>query len=398
MKSKIALFLSFFCACGQFNAHANDAIEFSGYARIIAGYFDQENVEYDGYDNSINFSPDSLIGLQLDYELNEYFALTGQVKLTDSRVSEDDSSGLEWLYLTYQPTDNIQMKLGKLRTPFFAMSDFSDVGFAYPWINLPQQVYNTYLFDTFNGIDVIYKFSGKNFDASIESYYGYKNGVTEVGNIKSGLEVDNLVGVIGKLNVSNLEFRAAKYSGDASLDFSDLKEMEFQLRELGFTQSADTLSTKGQAEAEQLSILFDNLNYFFRAEWIRITTDFEVIPSADNYYLTGGFNLGAITYHLTYGNSDVTSGSTINEIPTGVSDDLDKLNNAYQEIFRSSTPDELESWTLGVRWDVRTNIALKAEVSTLKGNDGVNSFFSSSDSQNFDKKGNLYLLGLEWVF
>ena len=106
------------------------------------------------------------------------------------------------------------------------MSDFSDVGFAYPWINPPQQVYDTYLFKTFNGIDAIYKFGSDDFDISIEGYYGEESGSIGIGPFKTGFEVDNLVGVIGKLNIENIEFRASRYNGNIALDLKSINQLQ----------------------------------------------------------------------------------------------------------------------------------------------------------------------------
>ncbi|XQF92833.1 hypothetical protein ACOBV9_00210 [Pseudoalteromonas espejiana] len=46
-------------------------------------------------------------------------------------------------------------------------------------------------------------------------------------------------------------------------------------------------------------------------------------------------------------------------------------------MFDESAPDSLKTWTLGIRWDVLPNLALKAEVSALEGDEVSNSFLSS---------------------
>ena len=198
MRYKISWCLLFTTMLTHFSAFSNE-LEFSGYARVIGGYLDEKNVEFKGYEDSIKFSPSSLIGFQGEYQFDDKWSATAQVLLRSNNTTASDNSGLEWLYLTYRPTDNIQIKLGKLRTPFFTMSDFSDVGFAYPWINPPQQVYDTYLFKTFNGIDAVYKFGAENFDLSFEGYYGEESGDIGIGALRTGFEVDNLLGLLVKL-------------------------------------------------------------------------------------------------------------------------------------------------------------------------------------------------------
>ncbi|ATC80661.1 hypothetical protein PAGA_a0043 [Pseudoalteromonas agarivorans DSM 14585] len=44
------------------------------------------------------------------------------------------------------------------------------------------------------------------------------------------------------------------------------------------------------------------------------------------------------------------------------------------------------------------NLALKAEVSALEGDEVSNSFFVIPEDVSFNRKTNLYLIGLDWVF
>lgn len=389
--------LAFIFALYHFPATSGE-LDLSGYARVIGGYLDEKSVEYRGYDDSLSFSPSSLLGLQADYYFNDKWSATAQGLLRSDNTTVSGESGLEWLYLTYTPTDRLQIKAGKLRTPFFTMSDFSDVGFAYPWINPPQQVYDTYLFKTFNGIDAIYKFGSESFDVSLEGYYGEESSSIGIGTFKTGIEVDNLIGAIAKVNIENIEFRISRYNANIKLDLKSIDQFQDVLSSFNFNKSADTLHTYGDAHAEQFGVIYDNLDYFLRGEWVKIKTDLDIIPTIQSYYLTVGYNNAPFTYHLTFADSDVEINSIQDEIPLGVSADLDQLAFAYQSVFNESAPDSLKTWTIGIRWDALPNLALKAELSTLEGKDVYNSFFITSDNISFDRKTNLYLIGLDWVF
>jgi hypothetical protein len=46
---------------------------------------------------------------------------------------------------------------------FLNCGDIIDIGFAYPWITTPQQVYTTYVFSSFDGVLVSYEFVDKEF-------------------------------------------------------------------------------------------------------------------------------------------------------------------------------------------------------------------------------------------
>lgn len=387
------LLLTLFFAL-QSNAAEESKLQFSGFARIIAGYLDTDQAEFKGYDDSISFEPASLLGLQADYQLFDNLSFTGQVV---GRAYDDADSGIEWLYLTWQPLNSLKVKVGKLRTPFFSLSDFIDVGYSYHWINPPQQVYNAYLFPTFEGIDATWVYSTDNFDFSVEAYFGRDEGDITNGAEVIEYEAKDLRGIIGRLNFSGMEFRASRYQGNVNLILPDVDAFAQLLAQSGFTASAATLSTDEAAYVRQFGFSYDSLNYFLRSEWIDIQTDAYIAPIIESYYLTAGYHLNPVTLHLTYAKGDTEPRTPVQEIPTGVTPQLDALAAGYSQVLDRFSQDNLDSWTIGARWDVRPNMALKIEWNKLKGEAGENSFYTIKD-QTFDRKSNLYLLGLEWVF
>jgi hypothetical protein len=80
-----------------------------------------------------------------------------------------------------------------------------------------------------------------------------------------------------------------------------------------------------------------------------------------------------------------------------VSPELDQLYFAVEQLNSFFPTDDLDTWTLGARWDVKTNIALKAELSLLDGKEGRTSFYEVKDN-NFDRNATLYQVAVEWIF
>ena len=78
---------------------------------------------------------------------------------------------------------------------------------------------------------------------------------------------------------------------------------------------------------------------------------------------------------------------------------LATLRSAYNSVFdsRSTSGDSLQSFGVGLRWDINPAVALKAEWTYLVGERDKRSFFTA-DRADFDRKANLFLLGLEWIF
>ena len=47
----------------------------------------------------------------------------------------------DWAFASYSFSDQVQVRIGKIKLPTFLVSDFIEVGYSYPWIRPPQEVY-----------------------------------------------------------------------------------------------------------------------------------------------------------------------------------------------------------------------------------------------------------------
>lgn len=373
-----------------------DRVEFSGFGRIVAGYLDESSASYEGYSNEVDFSQQSLFALQTDIRITDNLSLSAQL-LAHSNI--DRESGIEWLYLSYQPNQNWNFKAGKLRTPFFRYSDVIDVGFIYPWLTPPQQIYSGFLFSNYDGATATYKFNLDNLNFEVEAYYGVYEGEFDRAGSKVPFDVDEIKGLIFSLNSGNLNVRvSAIQSSDFYADIPGFTEFADALEFAGFKENAESFRFNGNATAYQASVNYDTLDYFVAAEWVKIDSDLFAVPQLEAYYLTAGYNFYPFQAHITYSVSDSSSNTTPNLIPKGVAPQLDQLSYAYDQITGNLPLFSLDSVSLGLRWDFRHNMSMKAELTFLDGEPEQNSFFSSIEDPNFDRKATLYQLGLEWVF
>jgi hypothetical protein len=376
-------------------AKTDDALQFSGFARVVLGYLDESNATYFGYDEGISFDQQSLIGLQADYQLLDNLSVTGQFV---GRSGNERESDLEWLYLTYAPSRSTKIKLGKQRTPFFNYSDSLDVGFAYPWITLPQQVYGTVPFSTFDGILANYQWSGKKIGFDIEGYWGsFDETIITLGS-EVPAKVNDLRGLIAKINYDNWTFRTSYHSGDTIIELTQFEEFSSILNQFGFTQSTESLNPDGRAEFYQISASYDNLDYFFRTEVTQVHVQSAVVPNINGYFVAAGYNFYPFSSYVSFAKNKSKYGAPVNEIPIGFDPQLDALASGYQSIFKALPLFNSQSITLGTRWDFKSNLALKGEVTFISASEDRDDNFIVLDESKFDKKAPLYQLALDWVF
>ena len=122
------------------------------------------------------FNALTLLGLQLSADLATN--TTGVIQLVSNG---DDTQGhipysvnTPLAVLKYQATDNLDASLGRMRVPLFLHSDTLQVGFSYPSLFLPNEVYTLAPFDNLNGVDSGYTMPLGNsaWSLKVESYFG----------------------------------------------------------------------------------------------------------------------------------------------------------------------------------------------------------------------------------
>ncbi len=383
------------CALILFN-QSSVAVEtsVSGYARVVSGIIDDSNVSYHGYDDELSFDQDSLLGLQGQLKINEQLSVTA---LGVAHSNSDRDSGIEWLYLNYRPISDIQVKLGQMRTPFYSKSDVLNVGYAYPWIVVPKELYTDYIFDEFQGIDIRYSYFSNHYSTFLEIYYGEFDDEITVNSTKYETKVENLQGIIGELKLGGFNYRLSFHKGDSNLELQ-LDQFASNIQLAGFEQTADSLKTEGPVEFYQVGIEYDSLDYFIISEWTRIKPRQKLFPDITSYYLTLGQHINAFTYLVTFGSRKDDLDNMDNDIPIGLNPALDQLSAGYQLVVDSRQQDDVTSWTLGLRWDLRYDTALKIELKNVQVEGNSSSTFKIKEGQSFDRESNIALFGLEWVF
>lgn len=353
---------SFLAAIGVQAEPVSDNITINGFASIVAGMTVSEGTLANGskatyeadaanggnYGDSLNFSPDSMYGLQIGANLGDGLKLTGQV--TGAGGADYDAK-ITWAYLSYSIDENWTVLAGRQRLPLFFYSDFTDVAYAYHWIRIPTEV--TVPLDTLDGVQARYETNFGDWDARVQVYTGNSESYSEVFGGQIGLQ-DSL-GAVFYANNDWLQLRATV------LDTSFY---------------ADSLSSDNQDSDNPVSVLFTGLaahldfgDYFIVGEITNSKFDKVIGPSSrgldstDSYYVSAGYRINTLTPHVTYAVSE------------------ENLINA--PVVGDATR-KRESVTLGVRWDFHSQAALKAEYLMQSDKSDQSIIAAGGDSQEVD--------------
>jgi hypothetical protein len=142
MKNTIAWALAAIFSLGAMTAAAAD-VSLSGFGTL--GYaVSNQSYNYERFiNNNGTFNRDSVAGIQADIKFTDQLGATIQGKLAPS-LSSDSSwdTTLSWAFLSWRPSDDWLVRLGKQRAPLYLYSESQDVGVTYDFARLPAEMYS----------------------------------------------------------------------------------------------------------------------------------------------------------------------------------------------------------------------------------------------------------------
>ena len=350
-------------------SNAMAELNFNGFLSVGAGALtdDDEITSYEGFDGDWSTDPDTVFALQVSAPISDKVTATGQLI---ARGEDDYNLEAEWAYLSYSVSDNFDVRVGRLRAPFFVYSDFLDVGYAYPFISPPSQSYR-FVFSTVEGVDAIYQSQLGSWDSTVQAYYGRLTDETVLGGESVDLDLVGFTGINWALTKDwftvRMTYNQAEtsiglptaLSNSAGTGFLDI------LNGAGFTSVADALNPDEEdASFYGIGFNIDYNDWLVISEYTVLDIDKQAAFSDDeSIYILVGKRFGDFTYHVTWDhNENDPDYDFLNVIPAGVDPGLDALRaGAISTIPETEATDV----TLGVRWDFAPGTAFKFEVTNL---------------------------------
>lgn len=147
-----------YCHVSMAQLQLSQDITMSGFGTISASKSDNETpvLTHRDITDEWCFDCDTTLGFQLDWLVSSVLRTTLQVaKRPQDHFSDPE---LERAFIEYA-VENTRIKVGRLRTPIFMMSEYYYVSNAYPWLRLPASVYGSSLGIThYDGVTVDFSY------------------------------------------------------------------------------------------------------------------------------------------------------------------------------------------------------------------------------------------------
>jgi len=338
----------------------------------ISYYNDLANTDHWNFDNRSNH-----VGVQI------YSALTDKVSVTMALTAQGGQSGYEvkpeWAYGTYQFNQDWGLRMGRFKGPFYMVSDYRDVGYAYPWVRPPEEVYSTNPIKSVNGLDLVFQKSVKDVNYLLEIYGGSGTNETLVNtNLAPGFcppatcpyaptdvpfefEAYNSMGFNASIGTEAITFRAGYYSTKVN--------------------AGSLIQAEGGTFAG-LGLIVDWRNIVVYSEYIQRDTDNTpsmsvAFPDQNAWYATLGYRFSSFLPYITV--AELAEGKDVSPFA----------------LKQSST-------ALGLRWDIDDAADIKFEVKQIDpgesaGYYGVPTKIGLWDGPMADK-GTVYTITFDTIF
>ncbi len=356
-KSIIAVILLLF----SFNSIAYE-IEFSGFATFSGGLTSDSNEHYNGYDNTIDFSQNSLLALQTSAEIGEGWGVTAQLI---SRGENNWDVDAEWAFISFDSSNDWRFTFGKQRVPFYLYSDYLDVSYAYHWIRPPSGVYSL-PFDSVDGIGALKHFTIGEYDSSIQFMVGRQEGELESQGLSGSSEFSDAFNIAWVLNNDWLTFRINYARSQFTFDSEGLNELTNLWRSANFVNVANNIEVNDDVGSFfGLGFKIDHENFLLVSEYTEVDPEDGLFAPNDSYYVSFGYRINNGMFHLTYGadNNDPNF-AILNDVPQNINASLDGLINTTQSLL-TATIEDSSYFTLGYKWELESPVVLKLELTSF---------------------------------
>lgn len=294
----------------------------------------------------------SKFGAQLSYGITDTLGVT--VQATAKAQQDEWKANLEWAYLSLQANDRLMLRAGRLRSPVYMYSESLDVGYSYPWLRLPDEVYSQVQVTNYEGVDAVYTmplsygsvtFQLAGGQAKDRDYYAYDElfdidygklfgasvslASNDFGTLRIGyVEADIKTDITGTVDATALGFGASEPLSLLNLD-------------------------KEKGKFTSIGYQYDNGTWISSNEWTSRMIENDDMESVDSFYLMGGRRFGDFLPHVTYAQLDDNGG-------------------------RQS------SWTLGLNYQAAPTVVIKGEYKRVDTKNGYDGVFTRNAQEVFD--------------
>ncbi len=248
----------------------------------------------------------SKLAVQLRYGITDTLSVTGQ--LGTKPVQDSWEAGPGNLYLAWEASDNLTLRGGRLGTPIYMYSETLNVGFSYPWLRLPEEVYSLVQLTSHDGGDVLY------------------NRSTDIGTLSfqvaGGQAIDREQYALDEMH--DIDYRDV-FAANLALSTDNFGTFRVGYAEADLKITVDDTVAFGPASVNfpfvtydgnkgkfsSIGHQYDDGTWLSAAEAVKLSIENNEEAATNAFYIMGGRRFGDYLAHVTYGQLDDPSGRQV---------------------------------------------------------------------------------------
>lgn len=354
--------------------HDTPMFSFSGFGTVGVAHSGEDKADFvsgilkpNGAGHSHTWSADvnSLIGGQITANFTPQLSAILQV-ISEQNYDNTYRPHVEWANIKYQFSPDFSVRAGRIVQSIFLVSEYRKIGYAYPWVRPPVEVYNQVPVSNSDGVEAIYSKHVGELTNTVQGTYGKTEPHLPAG------------GTVQAKDIWTIAY-SAEY-GAATLHVSylraDLTVDTFKPLFDGFRQ----FGSEGVALADKYELsntpftfiglggMYDPGDWFVMGEW-GATDSHSVLGKNSAWYMSGGYRLGKLTPYLTYAQVKMDSntfdpGLTLSALPPSLVGPAADLNTGLNAILGASPIQKTIS--VGARLDFAKNTSLKLQFDHIR--------------------------------
>lgn len=344
---------------------STDMVEFRGFGSLSGAYSDAKSLGFrrditqEGKTRQFSLSQDSLIGLQTDVQISDAFKASVQVVGKD-RVNNSLDEAVTWANVSYDFNNAWNIRVGRIGSDLTLIGDVGNISYAYDWVRPPVEFYGAIPFYHYDGAEVLYRRSLTHGYLSAKVFYG-RSGSTY--KYESGESEFDLVPFSG----AALRYENGGFTYRAAYAWTKLDSAQHSGISLRSILKANDYMPGAKETLAQLAIDRSPIQYFTTGfeyrhaswKWLAEVSYMDVdlatiLPSIAAY--TGivrrfnDFALFGLVSHVHPTHS-----------PESVNSQLPEPYRSYIDYGLNEVDFEQSTASLGMRWDIAPNIAVKGQ-------------------------------------
>lgn len=353
-----------------------------------------------GISNQWSGRIDSVLGIQANWQATPGVELVGQVV---SRYQYDESREPEimWAFAKWEPDPRLALRAGRLGADFLMAADSRLVGYSYLPVRPPVDFFGPLFFSYFDGADASITLPVGSGLVRAKAYVGNTREKSSGAGLIWDASNSALSGVVLDYFTGAWQFRASAAQIRFSNDFpfgalpGGLRAAGQALGIPSAIAAADAITVSGTTSRfTSLGAVYDEGPLQVQGMLNVIQHESATFQDSHAGYLLAGYRLGTVTPFagLSWWKSSPRNLST--GLPNGGG--LDELNTSFDLVMRDGGSEQT-TYTLGLRWDVKPNVALKAQWDGVRGT--PRSLFPvRGDQPGWNGETDVFSLTLDFVF